>query len=121
MDYRAAGARFVKKVEDHYRSLGYAVQRAGRTLKRFPKGGRWIVLTQQEDLFGAFDLIATHQEGIHFAQVTIGTGARISDRKKKVEAAAELFPPYVFMELWTRPGRGEMKCETWRKENKAWE
>lgn len=120
MNYRAAGARFQKKVEDYYKARGYAVQRAGKVVKRFPKAGKWVTITAQEDMFGAFDLMAVHpQNGIHMIQATMGGPSAISSRRNKVDGISELFPSSVFLELWTRPERGVMRCEV-REDDGSW-
>lgn len=120
INWRAAGKRFEKKVQSYYEDRGYLVQTAGAVLKWIP--GRRFPISHREDMFGAFDGMAVNSDsGIHLYQCTIGVGARIASRKKKVEETARHFPAGVFLELWTRPSRGEMKCETYNKESESWE
>ena len=107
-------------MQTYYENRGFSVQTAGAVLMWIP--GRKFPISKKEDMFGTYDGMAVHREhGIHMYQATIGVGARISERKGKVAQMASLFPSGVFHELWTRPGRGQMKCETYNQESKTWE
>lgn len=78
-------------------AAGYLVHRTVRNPIFSPTKG--YVGSHNNDVFGAFDLVATHPLlGMRFIQVT--TVEHIPDHQRKVEAVAPMFPTTVNVEVW---------------------
>ena len=108
MNYRKIGNDFVNKcIEQALEPNGWKCQKAGKLVSYFKKDGRFIALTRQEDLFGAFDVVAVHPQKPFtlWIQMTVGGSSAASTRRKKIEAAAPAFNEASGrLLLWTRQG-----------------
>ena len=93
---------------------GYTVHTAVRSVQK--RGPIWI--SQDTDIFNAFDLVATRIEGprpMRFVQVT---SASVSERIKKVDPVP-INPAIASVEIWKWHG-GQKRLDRRYNEQKVW-
>ena len=95
---RARGNDFQDRCANYLTGQGYAVHNQKTASRAIPIKGRLVWVSQRNDVFGAFDLIACRPgEKVRFIQVTLDSG--VSKRVKEVNGFNW---PLEFMtvELW---------------------
>jgi len=103
---RARGNDFQDRCAGYLEGEGYRVHNQKTASRPIPIKGRLVWVSQRNDVFGAFDLVAVKAgEKIRFIQVTLHSG--VSKRVKEVSGATW---PLGFMtvELWQGRDRGEV-------------
>jgi hypothetical protein len=103
---RARGNEFQDRCAGYLTAQGYAVHNQKTVARALPIKGKIVWVSQRQDLFGAFDLVAVRAgEKPRFIQVTLDSG--VSKRVKEVNGITW---PLEFMtiELWQGRDRGEV-------------
>lgn len=111
----SAGNRLQNLARKALERDGYAVHVAVRTAHRL--GPIWV--SQSNDIFNAFDLIATREDGPHplrFIQIT--TANNVSARIKKVEGVP-IPLTQATVEVWGYVG-GQKRLDRRYKKEKVW-
>ncbi len=93
----AKGDELVRRVADLLRKDGYKVHVVRKV--RIRKRTGWISLG--EDIWGAFDLAATRRDHIRFVQVTVASGGKAAERKRKIDALSLPDDGGNLYEVWT--------------------
>ena len=103
---RARGNAFQDRCAGYLTAEGYAVHNQKTASRAIPIKGRLVWVSQRNDIFGAFDLVAVRAgEKVRFIQVTLDSG--VSKRVKEVNGISW---PLEFMtvELWQGRDRAEV-------------
>jgi hypothetical protein len=102
MSSSSKGAQYERDAMAVLASQGWTVYRAGKVLKRIPgkQPGTFRHLSQQHDIFGAFDLMAIKpDEPIRFVQVS--TKVQGWDKRKQVAPILPRLPlEHCDAEIW---------------------
>ena len=101
-----SGTYLEKKGEAMLNDQGWLVHRT-KNSKPIERGGHWIS-TSDNDILGAFDLLAIHPE--HMTRLIQSTVySHMSERKKKVDDRIPFSPCNTYLEVWA-----------WEKKGRRW-
>ena len=112
MSTNTKGAELERKAMTLLMGWGYLVHRTVRTpiIKYTPGQPPRIIGSHNNDVFGAFDLIATRPDGMAFIQVT--DTSNVAARRDKVEPVAKHLPKAVSVEVWGWVGGRKRRHKT---------
>ena len=103
---RARGNAFQDRCAGYLTAEGYAAHNQKTASRAIPIKGKVVWVSQRNDIFGAFDLVAVRAgERVRFIQVTLDSG--VAKRVKEVNGISW---PLEFMtvELWQGRDRAEV-------------
>ena len=106
-NWKAIGKAFEKKCQAALDGILFKTHKAGAVVKYIPNGkGGFNARATQEDIFGAFDIIAANASVSSFTnwiQCTVGGASAIRPRKEKVEEMGSFLNlKFNILHLWVR-------------------